>query len=106
MGSGMGVGMGGEGGVGTPHGDGVGSKYGMGNSQRVDMEGDKIWSVKKQIYIYNIYVYIFKLQCEWQFLLMSPPHVCQLHHSCFITKHFNNHLMCNSFVHILVIAML
>jgi hypothetical protein len=26
---------------------GVGRRYGMWNSQRVDQEGDKIWSIKK-----------------------------------------------------------
>jgi hypothetical protein len=27
---------------------GVGRSYGMGNSQKVDLEGDKIWNVKKK----------------------------------------------------------
>jgi hypothetical protein len=29
----------------------VGKRYGMRNSQRVDLEGNKIWSVKKKDYI-------------------------------------------------------
>jgi hypothetical protein len=40
------VGRGGEWGVGGDRG--VERRYGMGNSQRVDWEGDEIWSVKKK----------------------------------------------------------
>jgi hypothetical protein len=36
-------------GKGRPHGErGTGRRYGMWNSQRVDQEGNKIWSVKKK----------------------------------------------------------
>jgi hypothetical protein len=34
-------------GGGYPHRDGVERRYGMWNSQRVDWERDKIWTVKK-----------------------------------------------------------